>query len=308
MRPTDQSRCLSDVQVERDSVASPHVLPHRRSHVTVRELQEAAVNGACKPSAKVGSPLVRVLSGHAGAGASTLAAALADSRDASMSIESAGRLAAVRLIDAASPPWSGLAGASDRDMAVRGGWCRGSRGHRVVVDRLHAAVGGPGGVPEPLTNPRDSEVVLTVVDVGWSVRELLGTPSAWLIATGADLTVLVTRSTASGFAQTEHALRQLDLGPVAVAVVGGRRRARTSLTGTRHLRRLDDAGAVISVPLLPSRLVREITPASSPTPLRMAAQSLLASFATRTGGGQLNRDRHNTALALAGPASGQEES
>ena len=54
-------------------------------------------------------PTVRVLPAHAGAGASTIALALADA---------AAQSAAVRLVDAATPDWSGLVGAS-RDRARR---------------------------------------------------------------------------------------------------------------------------------------------------------------------------------------------
>src|SRR4051812_47916162 len=123
----------ADVRGTAGCVASEIMQPHSSRHVTVCELQSAAEAGVRDGSGQTCGPVVRVLAGHAGAGASTLAAALADAADMAASSDPRVLSTTVHLIDAASPAWSGLAGASERDVGIRRDWIRGSRGRRVTV-------------------------------------------------------------------------------------------------------------------------------------------------------------------------------
>src|SRR4051812_2315580 len=109
----------------------------------------------------VGHPVVLVVAGHAGAGASTVALAVA---------EGLAEDRPVQLVDYAEPVRSGLAAASAIELGTDGaGWRRGRRG-RLDVFRFaeHPADGDLPPLPEP-----DDADGLVVVDAGWSLTKAL---------------------------------------------------------------------------------------------------------------------------------------
>ena len=215
------------------------------------------------------TPVLRVRATHAGAGASTLALALADT---------AARSATVHLVDAAAPAWSGLTGATATELGARDGWRRGRRNPRLVVDRLDRPAATPAEVPVP----REHVCALIVLDVGWSARELSGHPG-WLTTTPVDVDLLVTRASAAALRQTETVLQMTRPGPRMLLVLGTRRWHGPEFTaaGTR-LRELRDADALHFAPLLPRRSLTGLGPDPLPRPLLSTAQRLLARLGTQT--------------------------
>lgn len=224
-----------------------------------------------------GSLLVRVHAGHAGAGASTLALALADA-GADLAKDDP-RGPTTRLIDGASPQWSGLANATSRDLPECDGWRSGLREGNLAVERLQAEPAGVHDVPRPLQHGHLNHRTvpgLVVLDLGWSTRELLTAPRSWMWTLEPDIDLVVTRATHAGRSQTEHLLAHLNLDRTVVAVVGGRRHLRAEQHGDGpRLRRLRDAGAVVMTPLLGKRAPHDITPTPTPPPLRWAGRKLL---------------------------------
>lgn len=153
--------------------------------------------------------VVTVAAAHAGAGASTVALALADA---------AAPAEPVRLLDAAAPPWSAMSAATSSELGATDGWRRGRRGSGLVIDRVAVEASTPGHVPVPRV---DANCALTVVDLGWSTRELASHPSSWLASTlAASSCVLVCRPVVSGLRQLEVTAGLLDQPPAAVVVLG----------------------------------------------------------------------------------------
>src|SRR4051794_873113 len=141
--------------------------------------------------ADIGGPVVLAVAGHAGAGASTVAVAVAEGL-------AEGRR--VQLVDYAEPIRSGLAAASALELGTDGGgWRRGRRG-RLDVLRLiqHPA---DGDLP-PLPEPDDAEGL--VVDAGWPLTHaLLDSPGSLV---GGAMVVVVIRVTVPAVRQVEHVL------------------------------------------------------------------------------------------------------
>src|SRR4051812_27306813 len=183
----------------------------------------------------VGGPVVLAVAGHAGAGASTVALAVAEGL-------AEGRR--VQLVDYAEPVRSGLAAASAIELGTDGaGWRRGRRG-RLDVFRLTQSP-ADGDLP-PLPEPDDAEG-LVVVDAGWSLTQaLLDSPGSFV---GGAMAVVVTRVTVPAVRQTEHVLAAVD-GDVAVAAVGPARWPQVvqASCGPR-LRELRSLGRVVPVPV-----------------------------------------------------------
>lgn len=238
---------------------------------------------------------VRVHAGHAGAGASTLALALGDAAAAgtgpakrSTGVERDGR-PLTRIIDAAAAPWSGLAHATHRDLSIRDGWRRGSRGLDIVVERVATDIASPAHLPQPLDAHIDHQEAgrdrpadlpgrpteMLIIDTGWSARELLHAPDSWLWSLELDIEVVATRATAAGLSQTERLLRHLALDRTLLAVVGGRRPPPDRHLGVgpcvRHLAAID---AVLTVPDVRRGLL-DISPASTPAPVLFAARRIV---------------------------------
>lgn len=229
-------------------------------------------------------PLVRVRAANAGAGASTIALALAEVAD------TAG--VRTRVLDAAAPGWSGLLGATVTELGAAEGWRRGRRGQGVLIDRVEDVVRVPSDVP----SPRSVEGVdLTVLDAGWSMRELVASETtAWVAAAAAHAEVLVTRPNALALSQTEAALTHLEdqvaADQVVVVVVGaGRWSDREFATAGRLLRRAHEQEAVLFAPLLPAKTLPGLGPDPLPKQLTSPSQRLLERITTITGPLTANR-------------------
>jgi Mrp family chromosome partitioning ATPase len=231
------------------------------------------------------APLVRVRAANAGAGASTIALALAEAADV------AG--IRTRVLDAAAPTWSGLLGATVTELGAAEGWRRGRRGNAVLIDRVEATVNIPAEVPSPRSV---DGVDLTVLDAGWSMRELVASGAgAWVTTTPAAAEVLVTRPHGLALSQTEAALAeledQLEADQVVVVVVGaGRWSDREFATAGRLLRTAHRQEAVLFAPLLPAKALPGLGPGPLPKQLTSPSQRLLERITTITGPLTANRN------------------
>jgi hypothetical protein len=235
------------------------------------QASRAAVAGtACRPDATplpwagadVGGPVVLAVAGHAGAGASTVALAVA---------EGLAEDRRVQLVDYAEPVRSGLAAASAVELGTDGaGWRRGRRG-RLDVFRL-ARCSADGEFPPPPGT--DDAEGLVVVDAGWSLTTaLLDSPGS--LVRGA-MVVVVTRVTVSAVRQTEHVLAAVD-GEVAVAAVGPARWPRVvEASCGPQLRELRSRGRVVRVPVDRRLETAGLTGDRLPKPVAAAGRSLAA--------------------------------
>jgi len=247
---------------------------------------EGVTVGTKRPiAASTGSaPLVRVRAANAGAGASTIALALADVADV------AG--IRTRVLDAAAPVWSGLLGATVTELGAAEGWRRGRRGAGVLIDRVEESVRVPVEVPSPRSV---DGVDLTVLDAGWSMRELAASQTgAWVATTSAHVEVLVTRPNGLALSQTEAALadleEQLAAYQVVVVVVGASRWSdREFATAGRLLRMAHQQEAVLFTPLLPAKDLPGLGPEPLPKQLTNPSQRLLERITTITGPLTANR-------------------
>jgi hypothetical protein len=183
---------------------------------------------------------VRVLAGHSGAGASTVALAIADA--------AAGAGRPSQLIETAPASRSGLVSAASRELDIdaTGAWRRGARPHpttavHVTVDR-RTEDQPPAAWPttESASGPDDR---LVTVDLGFASGEALGRAAGGPI-------VIACRATIPGVRLTEQMLNRLTEATVVVAVLGGHRWPGevTASCGPR-LSALRAAGRVVTVPL-----------------------------------------------------------
>ncbi|CCG02422.1 hypothetical protein [Blastococcus saxobsidens] len=208
----------------------------------------------------VGDPVVLVVAAHAGAGASTVALAVA---------EGLAEARRVQLVDYAGPLRSGLAAAPAIEMGADGDWRSGRRG-RLDVVRLtrNPADGDLPPLPEI-----DDAARLAVVDAGWSLtRALLDSPGS--LACGA--MVVVTRVTVPGVRQTEQLLAAVD-GEAAVAAVGPARWPRlVKVSCGPRLGELRSRGQMVPVPIDRRLQIAGLTGDRLPKPVAAAGRSLAA--------------------------------
>jgi hypothetical protein len=227
-----------------------------------RDLEDARFSPGAPPSAGPGDRLaagwLAVLAAHAGAGASTVALALTDA------LTAAGRTP--RLIEAARPSRSGLAGAATAEMGLdsSGAWRRGARETATICRRASEA--NPTGWPDPAPAVAD-----TVVDLGLPTAAGLHR-----LAGDRPDVVLVCRPSIPGVRMAEQTLIDLDGLRVAVASLGPRRWPGevTASLGPR-LRDAREAGLVVAVDLDRRLQVTGPTQAPLPKPLLRAAADLL---------------------------------
>jgi hypothetical protein len=257
------------------------------------QASRAAVTGtACRPDASsipwaafaVGGRLVPVVAGHAGAGASTVALAVAEGLAESRRVQ---------LVDYAEPVRSGLVAASAIELGADGAWRRGRRGRLDVVRLVRQPA--DGGVP-PLPETGDAEG-LVVVDAGWSLTcALLDAPGP--LVRGA--MVVVTRVTVPAVRQTERVLAAVD-GEVAVAAVGPARWPQVveASCGPR-LRELRSRGRVVRVPVDCRLETAGLTGDRLPKPVAAAGRSLAALLVPA--GSPQPRQRRRAARSRTGPA------
>jgi hypothetical protein len=206
-------------------------------------------------------PVVLVVAGHAGAGASTVALAVA---------EGLAEARRVLLVDYAEPLRSGLVAAPAIEMGTDGAWRRGRR-NRLDVVRLtrHPA----DGVLPPPPETDDAEP-LRVVDAGWSLTCALLDPPGSVV--GGAMVVVVTRVTVPAVRQTEQVLAALD-GEAAVAAVGPARWPRlVEVSCGPRLGELRSRGQVIPVPVDRRLQIAGLTGDRLPKPVAAAGRSLAA--------------------------------
>lgn len=189
-------------------------------------------------------PVVAVLAGHSGAGASTVAVTLGEALAADGSC--------VRIVEVADASRSGLAGATTAELGEDGtGWRRGRRGD-IFIDRLAFRAAAVEQVPAPAPAPHPEE--LLVLDIGWPARDALAMPGWLATALASSALVVVCRPTVPGVRQTEYLLAELaekaTSTSIAVASIGPARwpGAATASAGPQ-LRAARETGRVVTVPI-----------------------------------------------------------
>lgn len=211
-----------------------------------------------QPAGGLAEGWVSVVAAHTGAGASTVALAIAEAAVA------VGRGA--HLVETACPTRSGLVAVADAELGVDpgGAWRRGSRGrvtlHRWASDEI------PAGWPA-LAASDDS---LVVIDLGSPVPA-----SLTRFSTDGCRTVVVCRPTVPGVRLAEQVLNVIT-GPVIVASVGGGRWAgQVSASLGPRLRALRVGNAVVTVPSDRRLEVTGLTSFPLPKSVAAAGRSLL---------------------------------
>lgn len=248
-------------------------------------------------------PLVSVWAGHAGAGASTTALAIAEA--------TVRRGCPVRLLDTAAPAWSALAAATDTELETRDGWRRGWRtipgAAPLIIDRLATPAATPDQVPPPRRDTptttwaeatvgdsvgpdRCAPAWLTILDIGWTARELDAHPGGWIGAlrasdrtAGAPAAALVLcRGTPQSIRQLDIALHPLSAHAPVVGLVGtGRIGVRLMAEAGPLLRSAWARDAVVALPALRRGL--DIATPPLPRVLALAAEHLLERLLPLTG-------------------------
>jgi hypothetical protein len=226
---------------------------------------------ATRPSAAAAGGLdlpaswLRVLAGHSGTGASTIALAIADAAAA------AGRPS--QLIETAPASRSGLVSAASRELDVdaTGAWRRGTRPHPTTA--VHVTIDRRTEDKQPTTWPSTEATIagdlLVTVDLGMVAGDALGRAAGGPI-------VVACRATIPGVRLTEHLLHRLDESTVMVAMLGSRRWPGevTASCGPR-LSALRAAGRVVTVPVDGHLAITGPTHAPLPKAVLAAGRALL---------------------------------
>jgi hypothetical protein len=206
-----------------------------------------------------------VTAANAGAGASTIALALAQVAHSDES--------PARLLDAAAPAWSGLIGATTTEMGAEQGWRRGTRSDGLLIHRLANPVPSPRLVPTPL---ECEPVRVTVLDLGWTPRELAAAGDCWLTQAIPDIEVVVARASERGLDQAEQVLCANDLASTLLVTVGASRHlSRTVGSAGPRVRQLHEDRCTISVPMMTGRTPPRLDLEVLPPPLIRAARRLM---------------------------------
>ena len=205
--------------------------------------------------ADIGGSVVVVLAGHAGAGASTTALALA---------EALAEHRRVQVEEYADPAQSALAAASALELGMENDWWR--RGRRGRLDVFRLARRPAHGELRPPSETEHTQR-LRVVDVGWSLMAALLDSQLRVIA--AQSAVVATRITVPAVRQTEHLLAAID-GDVVIAALGPARWPRIveASCGPR-LKELRSRGRVVPVPV--DRRLAKTGLTGDPLPKKVAA-------------------------------------
>lgn len=223
------------------------------------------------PRRRPGRPLpgqvVMVVGCHGGAGASTVALAVAEA-----AVE-LGR--SVRLLDCSSAQRSGLQTAVDAELGVEpSGWRRGRR-ERLSLDRVADVLASAADVPAP-AEESGAKAGVTVVDTGWGATDVLSGDSWLAQAAESAALVLVARATIPALRQLEQVLATCPGGPV-VAVHGPTRWDRSvRATAGPLLLAAGAAGRVVIVPTDRHLAVAGITCAPLPKAVLEAGLQILA--------------------------------
>lgn len=183
-----------------------------------------------------------ILGAHSGAGASSVAVAIADALATRSETGASDGL--VRLVDAAPQATSGLVCAADRELGVDpNGWRIGRRG----VVEVHRPV-GTLSQPHQLPGLAAFDSGWLVVDAGWPIRELLASPNPLGSLLTSASVVLVCRSTVPGVRRAELALGVLPGRPAVVAVGTRRWPGQVQASFGPLLRAAYDGGRVALLP------------------------------------------------------------
>ncbi|MBN9618194.1 MAG: hypothetical protein J0H43_00410, partial [Actinobacteria bacterium] len=196
-----------------------------------------------------------VIAAHSGAGASSVALAIADA------VAASGRLAG--LVETAHPVRTGLVAAATAELGAdpSGSWRRGLRCHIGGADitiARRASETAPDGWPALSDG-------VVVVDLGLPSPESLAR-----VARSGCRVVAVCRPTVPGVRLMEQLLSALPTAPVVIAAVGGGRwPGEVSASLGPRLRALRASNAVVTVPT--DRRLEVTGPTSSPLPKPVAA-------------------------------------
>lgn len=213
-----------------------------------------------------GEQVVLVVGATGGAGASTVALAVASCASNA------------RVVECCTVASSGLAGGSTAEMGITAdGWVQGTRDDGVLIERRSDRVPDLEAMPAP--TPATS--TLTVLDVPVDVDLLVASPG-WLgqLARTLPSVVGVSRPTIPGMRRLEAAAGLVGPDRVLAVVVGAPKRWPRQLE--QHLgphgRRLRAEGRLIEVPHDPRLAVEGITTDPLPASLLAAVAPLLASL------------------------------
>ncbi|MGH3630353.1 MAG: hypothetical protein ACRDRL_23285 [Sciscionella sp.] len=211
--------------------------------------------------------VVAVLAAHPGAGASTVALAIA---------EAVAPHRQVRLLECADGTRSGLAAASTEELGVdAAGWRHGRRGH-LDVHRLAGCVRSIDKLPAPPTSPElaRGEAGLLVVDVGWPARDALEV-TGWLgdlITAG--LPVVVCRASVPGMHHAEQVLAQLGRPSLIAAIGPAHSSSAVTASCGPLLRQARADGRVVRVPTNRRLEATGVTTDPLPKPVVAAGKAL----------------------------------
>jgi hypothetical protein len=210
----------------------------------------------------LGAPAVVVLPAHAGAGASTVALAVAEALSGHREVQ---------LAEYADPCRSGLDTASSSELGVdESGWRRGRRGR---IDLARLAVDRPSGDDLPLPSPAwrggvaDDRVL--VIDAGWPGMSMLSGAGWTKALLGAAHLVVVSRVTVPAVRQIEHVLSVFEVPAVVACVGSGRWPGMVTASCGPALRAARAAGRVVAVPVDRRLAIAGLTP--DPLPRSVAA-------------------------------------
>ena len=219
-----------------------------------------------------GTTSVIVLAAHPGAGASTVALAIA---------EAAGAGRQVRIVECADGTRSGLAAASTEELGVdAAGWRHGRRG-ALQVHRLAHRADTLAAVPAP-ARP-DGEFAggaLLVLDMGWPVRDVMEAGGWVAAALALAAPVVVCRVTVPGVHHAEQVLAEL--GRPAVVAALGPNRWPPVVTGSCGpvLRQARHDGRVVTVPTDRRLEAAGVSTDALPKPIAAAAKAIAALLTT----------------------------
>ena len=219
----------------------------------------------------VQSHMTLVSGAYSGAGATTVALALAEAASAT------GRR--TRLVEFAAPERSGLVAAATAELGndEAGVWARGCRDELTLRRLIASDVSIHAGWLPELERLDDG---LTVVDSGWSWPEVISSGSLVFKQLFPDTTVvLVARATVPGLRRLEHVLAGRGWPATATPVIAcvGAPRWPKAVVAARGplLRAAAEAGLVVRVPTDRDLEVLGITGDALPTALLRAGHALL---------------------------------
>jgi hypothetical protein len=208
-----------------------------------RESPAAAANARAVPVSPTWTPgnaekVLPVVACAAASGASTMALAVASAAGGS-----------ARILECRGTT-SGLAAASTAELGLHpSGWRRGIRGD-VLLERAGGLLTRVDEVPLP--SAPDRPLALTVLDVGWDLRQVLDV-SSWIgeQVKSAGVAVVVTRATIPGLLHLETTLSLLGQIRAVAAMLGSptRRWSKAVWQSSGPMTKaLDDSGRLVVIP------------------------------------------------------------